>query len=55
MRTFRSGRFALGYYFDHKAEMDAKIQRSLARVDELRRQAGKSPIRKKLRAIGKRP
>jgi uncharacterized protein (DUF433 family) len=46
---------ALGYYFDHKAEMDAEIQRSLARVDELRRQAGESPIRKKLRAMGKLP
>jgi len=40
---------ALGYYFDHKAEMDAEIQESLAHVDELRRQAGESPIRKKLR------
>jgi hypothetical protein len=40
---------ALGYYYDHKAEMDAEIQRSLARVDELRRQAGESPIRTKLR------
>jgi len=46
---------ALGYYYDHKAEMDAEIQRSLARVDELRRQAGESPIRKKLRAMGKLP
>ncbi len=46
---------ALGYYFDHKVEMDAEIQRSLAHVDELRRQAGKSPMRKKLRAMGKLP
>jgi uncharacterized protein (DUF433 family) len=46
---------ALGYYFDHKAEMDAEIQRGLACVDELRRQAGESPIRKKLRAMGKLP
>ncbi len=44
---------ALGHYFDHQAEMDAEIQRSLARVDELRRQAGESPMRKKLRAMGK--
>src|ERR1051325_579420 len=44
---------ALGYYHDHKAEMDAEIQRQLARVDELRREAGESPIHKKLRAIGK--
>ena len=46
---------ALSHYFDHKAEMDAEIQRSVARVDELRRQAGESPIRKKLRALGKLP
>ncbi len=46
---------ALGYYFDHKAEMDAEIQRSLARVDELRRPALESPIRKKLRSMGKLP
>jgi len=35
--------------------MDAEIQRSLARVDKLHRQAGESPIRKKLRAMGKLP
>src|SRR3954447_21974357 len=46
---------ALAYYYDHKAEMDAEIQRSLARVNELRQQAGDSPIRKKLRAMGKLP
>src|SRR2546430_1620969 len=44
---------ALGYYHDHKAELDAEIQSSLARVDALRAQAGESPIRKKLRALGK--
>ena len=44
---------ALSYYHDHKTEFDAEIQRSLARVDELRAQAGDSPIRKKLRAMGK--
>jgi uncharacterized protein (DUF433 family) len=46
---------ALGYYHDHKAELDAAIQQGLARVDEIRRQAGESPIRKKLRAMGKLP
>jgi len=44
---------ALSYYHDHKTEFDAEIQRSVARVDELRAQAGDSPIRKKLRAMGK--
>jgi uncharacterized protein (DUF433 family) len=46
---------ALGYYHDHKAEMDAAIRQGLARVAELRQQGGESPIRKKLRAMGKLP
>ena len=46
---------ALGYYYDHQAEMDAEIQRSQARIAELRREAGESPIRKKLRALGRLP
>ena len=44
---------ALGHYHDHKAEFDAEIQRSVARVVELRAKAGESPVRKKLRAMGK--
>ena len=44
---------ALAYYHDHKAEFDAEIQRSLERVDQLRAEAGESPIRKRLRALGK--
>src|SRR5215813_6226665 len=44
---------ALAYYYDHKTEMDAHIQRSLREVDQLREQAGESPIRKRLRAMGK--
>ena len=44
---------ALGYYHDHKAEFDAEIQLSVARVEELRAKAGESPVRKKLRAMGK--
>jgi uncharacterized protein (DUF433 family) len=43
----------LGYYYDHKAEMDAQIQRSVRSVEELRAQAGESPIRKRLREMGK--
>src|SRR5947208_13900006 len=46
---------ALGYYFDHKAEFDADIKRSLERVAQLRAESGESPIRKKLRAMGKLP
>ena len=44
---------ALAYYHDHKAEFDAEIQRSLERVEELRVKVGESPIRKRLRAMGK--
>jgi uncharacterized protein (DUF433 family) len=44
---------ALSLYYDHKAEVDEEIQRSLARVAELRRETAESPIRKKLRALGK--
>ena len=46
---------ALGYYHDHKAEFDAEIQRSVARVEELRANADESPIRRKLRAMGMLP
>ena len=44
---------ALGYYYDHKAEFDATIQESLRRVSELRDQAAESPLRKRLREMGK--
>jgi uncharacterized protein (DUF433 family) len=46
---------ALGYYYDHKPEMDAQIQRGARKVAELRDQAGESPIRKRLREMGKLP
>jgi uncharacterized protein (DUF433 family) len=44
---------ALAYYHDHKAEFDAEIQRSLERAEQLRGKAGESPIRQRLRAMGK--
>ncbi len=44
---------ALGFYYDHKAEMDAQIQRSVGNVERLRKQASESPIRKRLREMGK--
>jgi hypothetical protein len=43
----------LGYYYDHQAEMDAHIQRSAQQADQLRTRAGESPIRKRLREMGK--
>lgn len=44
---------ALGHYYDHQAEMDAEIQRSVKSVELLRSQAGESPLRKRLRELGK--
>jgi uncharacterized protein (DUF433 family) len=46
---------ALSYYYDHQAEFDAQIQEDLREVDELMAQAGESPVRKRLRAMGKIP
>ena len=44
---------ALGYYYDHKNELDAHVERTLRETDRLRAQAGESPIRKRLRDMGK--
>jgi uncharacterized protein (DUF433 family) len=44
---------ALAYYHDHKGEFDAELQLSLKRLEQLRGKAGESPIRKRLRAMGK--
>jgi uncharacterized protein (DUF433 family) len=46
---------ALSYYYDHQAEFDAEIERQLQEYDELRAQVEDSPIRKRLRALGKLP
>ena len=44
---------ALGYYYDHQPEMDVHIKRSAQEVEKLRTQTGESPIRKRLREMGK--
>lgn len=44
---------ALGYYYDHKIGMDEEIQRSRTEVERLRAQSGESPLRKRLRDLGK--
>jgi uncharacterized protein (DUF433 family) len=44
---------ALGFYYDHQPEFDATMQESLRRGSELRDQAAESPIRKRLRELGK--
>src|SRR4029077_16318237 len=43
---------ALAYYYDHKADFDAEIQRSLERVEQLRAEASESPIIKKIARNG---
>lgn len=44
---------ALGHYYDHKQEMDAQIRASAQEVERMRAQAGESPVRKRLRDMGK--
>ena len=44
---------ALGYYYDHKEEFDAHVERGLREADRLSVQTGESPIRKRLREMGK--
>src|SRR6185312_12583653 len=44
---------ALGYYYDNKAEIDEQMRRSTEKIERLRRQSGESPLRKRLRDMGK--
>jgi hypothetical protein len=47
---------AFAYYYDHQAQIDAEIERQLRDVDERSTKAAlASPIRRKLRAMGKLP
>ena len=46
---------ALAYYYDHKAEFDAEIERQEREYEALRAQSLNSPVRQKLRAMGKIP
>jgi hypothetical protein len=39
---------ALGFYYDHRSDMDTQILRSVKDVEDLRVQAGESPIRNRL-------
>jgi uncharacterized protein (DUF433 family) len=43
---------ALAYYWDHKEELDADIERRYQFAEQLRREAGESLIAQKLRAKG---
>lgn len=40
----------LAYYYDHEAEMERVIEEQLERVDRMRREAGESRMKAKLRA-----
>lgn len=44
---------ALGWYYDHKIEMDEQIHHSVQDLERLRAKAGESPLRKRLRDMGK--
>jgi uncharacterized protein (DUF433 family) len=44
---------ALGYYYDHQAELDQEIEEGRALAQELRDGQAKSTLREKARAIGK--
>jgi uncharacterized protein (DUF433 family) len=46
---------ALAYYWDHKEELDADIERRCQYAEESRRKAGPSPLAARLRAQGKLP
>ena len=46
---------ALSYYYDHQTQFDAQIEQDLREVEEMAAQAGESPVRKRLRAMGKIP
>ncbi|MEG3846205.1 DUF433 domain-containing protein [Microcoleus sp. herbarium19] len=43
---------AFAYYWDHKQELDADMQRRFEYAEKLRLEAGESPLAKKLRAQG---
>lgn len=46
---------ALAYYWDHKEELDADIERRWQYAEEARRKAGPSPLAAKLRTQGLLP
>ena len=44
---------ALGYYYDHKEQLDREIEEGLALAEELRAKQGESSLVTKARAAGK--
>ena len=43
---------ALAYYWDHKQEIDADVERRFQEAEKLRLEAGESPFAKSMRAQG---
>ena len=43
---------ALAWYYDHRAELDAEIERRLAGVEAQMAQAGETPLKRRLREMG---
>jgi uncharacterized protein (DUF433 family) len=43
----------LGYYYDHQAEMDSQINKSLDEYERQRAGVAQSPLRKRLRELGR--
>ncbi|MBI3330266.1 MAG: DUF433 domain-containing protein [Nitrospinae bacterium] len=46
---------ALSYYYDHQQEFDTQIERQLQEIEAMAAQASDSPLRRRLRAMGKLP
>ncbi len=44
---------ALAYYYDHQSDFDAQIERSFEEYKALHTQSANSPVRNKLRALGR--
>ena len=45
----------LAYYYDHKEEMDADMDRREAEMERMRQEAGESPFVKRMKAAGLLP
>ena len=46
---------ALAYYYGHQEEVDAQVRASVEFADRMRREAGESPVAKRLREQGHLP
>lgn len=46
---------ALSYYYDHRETLDRVIAQQLEKVDALAAKSSDSPVRRRLRALGKHP